>query len=45
MAETSNLNMTGAVLRVDPQVMYEKSNEAGLLLDEMRRAYVSFTRA
>ena len=33
MAETLNLDMSGAVLRVDPQLMYEKSNEAGVLLD------------
>lgn len=45
MAETLNLNMSGAVLRVDPQVMYEKSNEAGLLLDEMRRAYENMNAA
>lgn len=37
MAE--GLNMSGAVLRVDPQVMYAKSREAALMLEKMRRCY------
>ncbi len=37
MAET--LSMAGIVLRVDPQAMYEKSGQAQIMLDNMRRCY------
>lgn len=39
MADT--FSMIGAVLKVNPQIMYEKSDEAGRILAEMRREFES----